>query len=396
MENRRNAAQEPLCADAETLATLFCELVALDNESFDEREMADAVTRRLQAMGLTVAEDDTGTHIGASAGNLYAVLPGTGHLRDAAPIALCAHMDSVSPARGKRAVRHADGSMTSAGDTVLGADDLSAVAAILEAVRILKASSMAHRPLELLFTVCEEPYTLGSRTMAQRQLPLRAKTVIVPDLTGRVGTAAIAAPTILALTVTVIGRASHAGFAPEAGIHAIAVAARALSRLKLGHVDADTTVGIGTISGGTVANAVPEKCVLCGEIRGYADARVWEELQTIKDAFEQEASDAGAAVQIETELRTKAYRMAEDAFPVALFTHACCQRGIACTLTQTFGGSDANTFAEQGLDVLVIASAMENVHSVNERTELCEMTRLCELLLSMACCDDVELYDDKR
>ena len=393
--NDRINPRRVLHADAEALATLFCELVEMDNESFAEREMADAVTRRLQAMGLAVTEDDTGAHIGASAGNLYAVLPGTGDLRDALPIALCAHLDSVSPAGGKRAVRQENGSITSAGDTVLGADDLSAVAAILEAVRILNGSSQAHRPLELLFTVCEEPYTLGSRTMAAQGLPLRAKTVIVPDLTGRVGIAAIAAPTILALTVTVTGRASHAGFAPEAGIHAIAVAARALSRLKLGHVDAGTTVGIGTIAGGTVANAVPEKCVLSGEIRGYADARVWEELQTIKDIFEQEAKDAGATVQIETELRTRAYRMAENSHPVALFKHACRQRGIACTLTETFGGSDANTFAEHGYDVLVIANAMNNVHSVNEYTEVGEMARLCELLLSMATCDDHELSDDK-
>ena len=44
-------------------------------------------------------------------------------------------MDSVEPACGKRAVFREDGTITSDGTTVLGADCLSGVAAILEALR---------------------------------------------------------------------------------------------------------------------------------------------------------------------------------------------------------------------------------------------------------------------
>ena len=384
--------KEPMylpAVDGAALTELFCRLVAIDNPSYGERQMADTVTTHLRALGLDVIEDGAAKRVGGNAGNLYAYAPGVGALADAVPIAFCAHLDSVSPAVGKHAVVGADGRITSTGDTVLGADDLSAVAAMLEAFRLLRQSGVAHRPLELIFTVCEEPYTLGSRMLSESEIPLRAKDVFVPDLTGRVGTAALAAPTIVALTVTVHGRASHAGFAPEKGIHAIAVAARALAALSLGHVDPETTVGFGTIEGGTVPNAVPAQCVLRGEIRGYSDARVWEEADKIRATFEREAALAGATVEVQTERRTRAYTHGEDSSVVQLFRRGCEAAGVPCELTRTFGGSDANTFAERGCRALVIANAMEKIHSVEEYTEVEQMQQLCRLLMALATiCDD--------
>ena len=37
------------------------------------------------------------------------------------------------------------------------------------------------------------------------------------------------------------GRASHAGFRPEAGINAILAAAKAIAQLPQGHIDEETT-----------------------------------------------------------------------------------------------------------------------------------------------------------
>ncbi len=376
------------------LQNTFCELVTIDNPSYDERAMADAVIARLQGIGLAVTEDGAAARIGGNAGNLYARLPGAGALADAEPIAFCAHLDSVSPAVGKRAVVCEDGRVRSAGNSVLGADDLSAVASILETVRLLHGKSPSHRPVELLFTVCEEPYTKGSRALDFAELPLRAKKIFVPDLAGRVGTAALAAPTILSVTVTVTGRASHAGFAPEQGIHAIAVAARALSRLTLGHVDADTTVGMGTIRGGTVPNAVPACCEIGGEIRGYSDDGVREEYDKVCRIFEEEARAAGATVQITHEKLAQAYRVGEDAAIVRMFLAACEQAAVPAQLIRTFGGSDANTFAARGLETLVIANAMENVHSVREETDMTEMMRLCRILWALATADLTENHKE--
>ena len=54
------------------------------------------------------------------------------------PILLSGHMDTVAPGIGKKPVFHEDGTITSDGTTVLGADDLTGVIAILEGIRAVQ------------------------------------------------------------------------------------------------------------------------------------------------------------------------------------------------------------------------------------------------------------------
>ena len=67
-------------------------------------------------------------------------------------------------------------------------------------------------------------------------------------------------------------RAAHAGMYPEEGRSAIAAAARAISEMRLGRIDEETTANIGEIRGGTAANIVPEWCSLVAEARSHDDA----------------------------------------------------------------------------------------------------------------------------
>lgn len=103
--------------NADRLLQTFCSLVELDNPSGEEGPVVDAVASIFSDLGLEYDRD--------AMGNLIARVPGEG-----APLLLSAHTDSVAPARGKRPIVK-DGYVTSAGDTVLGSDDLAGVAAIL-------------------------------------------------------------------------------------------------------------------------------------------------------------------------------------------------------------------------------------------------------------------------
>ena len=80
----------------------------------------------------------------------------------------------------------------------------------------------------------------------------------------------IKAPSLISYQVVVTGKASHAGFDPEHGIHAIAIASEAITQISQGHVDEETTCNIGLIEGGSGTNIVPEKCIVKGEIRSYS------------------------------------------------------------------------------------------------------------------------------
>ena len=220
--------------DRSRLLSAFEKLVAFDSESFHESAVKDHLRGALEALGLEVTEDDAASALrdrGADAGNLYGFLPGT---RAGAPLLFCAHMDTVAPGRGKRAVVREGGTVTSDGTTVLGADDAAGIAAILEALTVIREESLPHPDLEILFSAAEEPYCRGTSVFDYTLL--RSGTAYVLDLTGGIGTAAVRAPSILSLEITVTGKAAHAGCAPEDGINALSIAASALAALPTGQV----------------------------------------------------------------------------------------------------------------------------------------------------------------
>ena len=356
----------------------FSQLVAIDSPSLGERQLCDHLTGRLTALGLTVREDNAATLLGGSCGNLYGFLPGDEALT---PLLFCAHMDTVEPSRGKQAILHPDGRITSAGDTVLGADDLAAVAAILEALAQIQAQNLPHRPIEVLFTVAEEIYAKGAG--AFDCTTLRSRQVYVPDLTGTVGTAAYKAPTILRFTATITGRASHAGFAPQAGIHAIAAAAQGISNLPMGQIDEDTTCNIGIINGGLAPNIVPEHCTLTGEIRSYDHQKALACADRVEQTLSAACQALGAALTFTTTCDLMAYETNLNHPVVNRFRAVCAQKGLTPSFIPTFGGSDLNHFAQKGLTGLVLASAMNDCHSTDEYTSLSELTNLTNLILGL-------------
>lgn len=339
----------------------FAELVSIDALSLNERATVDWLRTQLESLGFEVSEDDAGEKLGGNAGNLHAWHAGT---TAEEPILLCGHTDVVDPGRGKRAIFHQDGIITSDGTTVLGADDIAAIVEILEGIRTVFASDRPHRGIELLFCVDEEAYDGGSRVLDYGNIKSREAYVL--DLAGAPGVAAIAAPTIISFTVTVTGRAAHAGFEPERGINAISAAASALATLPQGHLNDHTTLNIGTIAGGAQANVVPERCVCTGEIRSSNHAEALAAVQTVREAFEEATERFGAKVQVKSEVRIKAYRTREDAPAVLRFQAACHELSLEGALVETFGGSDGNCLAEHGIEGIVLSCGFVNPHSTKE------------------------------
>ena len=104
-------------------------------------------------------------------GNLIAFKAGDGpepRLR----VMLSAHMDTVGKDRGiKPQIR--DGVIYSDGTTILGGDDKSGVAAILEVIQSLREDNVAHPPLEAVISVSEEVQLLGARSLDKSKLRAR-------------------------------------------------------------------------------------------------------------------------------------------------------------------------------------------------------------------------------
>lgn len=367
----------------ERLVQEFTELVEIDSVSFRERNMADVLKKKLEELGFSVREDDAAERIGSDAGNLYAYLKGT---LEGEPLLFSSHMDTVEPGIGKHAVLHADGKITSEGDTVLGADDAAGLAAILEAVRALQENNIPHRDLEVLFTVAEESYGKGSSVFAYDTISSRQAYVL--DISGPVGRASLQEPTLISFEILVKGKAAHAGFAPEEGVHAIAAAADAITKVRQGRLDDEITVNIGKIEGGQATNIVPDRVAVKGEIRSYRHERALAQMEEIRRTFEESGKRFGAEVETKDEILLRAYRIGKEEAVVRRFLRVCEALGLEGGLTKTFGGSDNNCFLQHGIRGIVLACGMNQVHSTKEYSSAEELARCASIVAGLMAQED--------
>jgi len=356
----------------------FASLTAIDSLSLRERAFCDALKARLAALGVQTYEDSAGERIGGNCGNLYGFLPGDVPLP---PLLFSAHMDTVDPGMGKKAVLGQDGTVTSAGDTILGADDAAGITVILEALTRLKESGKPHRPVELLFTVAEEAYGLGSVEADYSRI--QAKEAYTLDLSGAIGEAAHAAPTLLSFEITVTGKAAHAGFSPRDGVHAIAAASKAIARVPMGEPEPGVTVNVGKIQGGLAGNIVPAECRVTGEIRSLSHENVLVWWDKVRAVFAEEAAALGATVADTHRYDITAYETPLDGTVVRRFRKACDAAGVPANLHPTLGGSDQNVYAMHGIQGIVLACSIHNAHSVKEYCRLDEMEKCVELVLAL-------------
>ena len=359
----------------------FENLAVLDGISYRERKVADYLITAWRSIGVRLSEDDAGSKIGGDTGNLYGYIEGTGSKANAEPVLFCAHMDTVSPGEGKKIIRNADGRITSDGTTVLGADDRAALAVIYEAYKEIKRNEEDHPPIELLFTPCEEVYTVGAAAFDHSKI--RSKIAFVPDCSGDYGVYSSQEPTLIYFDITVKGRAAHAGFEPENGINSIAIASSAISRIKQGWADDHTTLNFGTINGGTVSNAVSAQVKITGEIRSAIHEDALNTWNRVKEIFAEESNSQGAEISFTEDIRLHAYQKdlnggADSA--LGRYRDALDKQGFKDVRKKSFGGSDANVLVRNGIDALCIYNPMHEIHTVNEYTTVDELVRTKELI----------------
>ena len=203
------------------------------------------------------------------------------------------------------------------------------------------------------------------------------------DLTGPIGGAALEAPTLISFDAAFHGRASHAGFAPQDGIHAIRAAALAITRTNMGQVDPKTTVNIGLISGGTGTNIVPAECSIGGEVRSFDDARAVSLIKEIGEICQKAAEEVGATVTFESKRRITAYHTPQDSPVAQRYAEACGTLGIPAAFCSTHGGSDNNCLVQHGLQGIVPAAAMNACHSCQEYSDADDLLRCSEVVLRL-------------
>lgn len=153
----------------------------------------------------------------------------------------------------------------------------------------------------------------------------------------------------------------------------------------MGHVEEDTTVNVGEISGGTGTNIVPERCEVRGEIRSYVHEKALEQMNRMEEIFRTSAGRYGGEAEVTCRIGTYAYETSMESTVVRRMRAVCKKLGFSFLPKESFGGSDNNVLAAHGIEGIVLACGMEQVHSVQEYTTVQALKETAELLTALAC-----------
>ena len=357
----------------------FLELAALPSPPGEERAVADRVLGYLEALGLGADEDDAGAKVGSTVGNIYARLEPNGGAGE--PLFFCAHLDTVLPEGPIEPEVGEDEVVRNSAGTILGADNKSAVASMLEAAARLVEDVRPHSGVELLFTPKEEVGLLGAAAFDETRLAARAGYVY--DHAGPIGEIVLGAPFQQKLDVRFHGRAAHAGMYPEEGRSAIAAAARAVADLRLGRLDDETSANVGRIDGGTARNVIPEWCSFAAEARSHDERKLAELIREMVDAVTFAASLEECEVETQVSAVSPGYRFRRDDLPVRLAAAALERAGHEPSYILSGGGADANVFNERGLQCVNLANGMTDIHTPDERIAAADLHEMVDVTLAL-------------
>jgi len=370
----------------ERLRDLLLDLITTDSHSRKEREVALKLKAIMESLGATVEIDGAGEAVGGNTGNVICRLPATDSA--APPIFLAAHMDTVVPGEGVKPI--IEGTIIrSDGTTVLGGDDKSGCAIIVEICRVMHEQNLPHGGIEAVFTICEEVGLLGAKQLDIKTLKSTYGLVLDSDDVGYLFTQAPAADH---MEWTIYGLEAHAAMAPDKGISAIKIAGEALAKMKLGRIDQETVANIGFIQGGGPTNVVPNKVVLRGEARSLKIEKLEAQTRHMDECFREAAAKYEVEVggvrrkaHVESHIEREYDKMDVDVNSplVKLVVQAAHNLNLSVEPMPMMGGCDANVLNGKGLLCANLGTGMRAIHTVNEWLDLRDLYRSASIVLEI-------------
>ncbi|MDH3869774.1 MAG: M20/M25/M40 family metallo-hydrolase, partial [Desulfuromonadales bacterium] len=173
---------------------------------------------------------------------------------------------------------------------------------------------------------------------------------------------------------------------------AIQTASLAISQMRLGRIDYETTANIGVIEGGVARNIVPQKVSMVGEARSHDPVKLQEQTEHMLSCFEAAADKMTREIdgkrvrpEIHVEVRPDFPSMSVDekAPVVTLARNAAVALGQDLKIRLGGGGSDANIFNGHGIEMIILATGMTGVHTHDESVAVADMVHVTELLVEI-------------
>ena len=353
--------------NTQRLVDTFFEFVKIPSETPNDQDFIAHLDKFFSKMEGAKTKTD-------AYGNLVVKIPAKGS-SNKNTVGFACHADTVKPGIGIKPVIK-DGVIKSSRDTILGADDKAGIAEIVEMLLCAKK----HPPVEVIIVRCEETGCFGSSNLDYSLVDSKMAYVIDTEETNEV---IVGGPTYVILDVYIKGKPAHAGMAPEKGISAILGAAKAISQLRLGRIDNETTSNVGVIQGGEVRNGVPENAKVMIEVRSQNEAKANKLADEMEEIFKRSSKEIGAEVKIDRKEVLKAYFLPSDSEVVKVAAKAVEKNDMKPKIITIMGGTDATLLNAHNIPTAVLGAGYRENHTNNESIKVTEMEIAKKILIEI-------------
>jgi len=376
--------------------------LSVEGVTGEEKAIAAVVSKELKKVGVPTSAirfDKVNKRISlpTQTGNLVVNLKGT---RPGTRLAFSTHLDTVPLCAGAKPKRKGD-RIVSDDKTALGGDNRTGCAVLVTLAETLLKHKLPHPPITLLFTVREESGLHGAREIDVAELAGATMCFNVDGgpaaelITGAVGQDNWEAE--------IVGKASHAGVAPEKGISATLVAATALVEAqrggwvgKVAKPEGQGTSNPGIFGGkdgkaaGDATNVVTDYVYVRGEARSRdakfaaAIAAAYGEAFKKAESAVKDAAGETAKVKFSTQHAYPPFNLEEDSPILTHAKRAAESIGFTPKVVFSNGGLDANWLVKHGIPTVTIGAGQNDVHTIKEYVDLKEFANGCRLAVALA------------
>ena len=338
-----NPSTYPL--DAELIASAIADWARIESPSYDPvavNQMMDVASSTMESLGATVERTPGSDGYGdvVTARFNWGSTPGILVLGHLDTVHLVGTLKESLPIRRDGDRLYGPGVMDMKGGMYLSVHALG---------HVLEEQGALSVPVTFMFIPDEEIGSPSTRALIEAQA-LKSRWVLVPEpahdeklVTGR--------HAFLRFTLTVFGKAQHAGVARGVGRSAISAMARLITQIEaLSDIEREVTYRVGVVSGGDFVNVVPTQCqaqVLCVA----PTANAFHEIRQQMDALD--TGDPELRVQVDAGPVRPLFK--PTAGTLALYEIAAsvaAELGLDLDHAQFGGGSDGNFTGALGIPTL--------------------------------------------
>jgi tripeptide aminopeptidase len=352
----------------ERIVSTFLEYVQIDSPTQSEGLFAKVMIRELEALGFEVYVDKAGQLLGSDTGNLIAKLKGT---CDVNPILFSCHLDTASPGIGIQPIVKND-IIYSDGTTILGADNKAGIAALIEAIQVIKENELPHGPIEIVFSIFEEGYLKGSSHLDYSKI--LSKHAYVLDGGGDPGQ--IIASVSTKDRIEFIHHISPSQTTSGKSLSTKEFVSYVLDKINFDFLK-DSDVNIIMREGGLVENRVQI------DINNICTDQLKTNVNYVRDCFKSAAKDLKQNLTSHVLRLHQGYSLGKNDFMINKIYQACQKIGLDAFTVHSDKASDANNYHLNGIKAVNLGIGEKKCHTVHEHLHIKDLLNASRLIIAL-------------